>query len=173
MPSEDSSAQSVVVNTRERRDRRHWAGRHRTILAVLVLAVALLVVSHARASAAALSSSTAVASQCGDVEVSPMSQFGSEVITLGETTYPDAFAGAFVSDCDTLLTIGVVSSAPDSSAFLAAVAARSSAETTYTVADESNSWAVLSELTQKLSDVTWAQWESYGQGLFIVSASSP
>ncbi len=91
-----------------------------------------------------------------------MSQFGSAVTLLGEGTYPNAFAGAYATGCDRLLTIEVVSTASDSSAFLAAVAAKKSADTPYNVVNAANSWTFLSELTDKLASVSLAEWKSLG-----------
>lgn len=149
------------------RFRRGW--RSRVAVASLASCTALLgMVGSAAVSAAPSSSRTAVRSgvttklPCPDHEGSPIEQFGSAVISLGEARYPDAFAGAYATACGTHLVIGVVRSAHDSAAFLAAVAARTSAATPYSLVGVQNSWSALSALSGKVAATTWARWQSEG-----------
>ena len=135
-------------------------------LAALVLAMTvgtIMVVATGTSVATTPRSTTSTNSQCVDDEGSPMSLFGSAITSLGESaTYQDAFAGAYATDCDTHLTIAVVPTAADSTAFLAAVAADSTAGVSYSVVDGSNSWAALTGLTTQLSSLTWPQWKADG-----------
>lgn len=132
-----------------------------SLIGGVILAGGIAAFVPASTSAATHSRLKAAQMTCG-AEGTPLEYFGGSVNVLGENSYADVFAGSLISECGSRLTIAIVPSAPDSRAFLNAVAALDTGNLPYTVRDVSRSWATLAELTNTLASVSWTEQKAAG-----------
>lgn len=95
----------------------------------------------------ATATSRASVSSTTPIETSQLNQFADQVQTLGQTSYPDSFAGAELTSSGQVLVYAVPSS---DASLLAAIKSMNSDDFTVTVVPVGESWSELSGYTENL-----------------------